>query len=192
MNDQYIRNIVRQEITAQSNASRFGITPTSNHSHTGFDSPRINSGDLIPGLRTAGSVEFDSAKDYRFNVNFQPSLVIFYGNPYHTDGGIDRHTFVFGQAALGQNLYFQPDTTKAVTVGGEQGIVQSSTMFMALNSGSSSSFQAISSQTHIIDVEESGSVVARATVSSYGQNFFTITVDTLADGWTILGNYFVM
>lgn len=269
-NDQYIRNIVRQEIASASNGSRFGITPTSNHAHTGIDSPQINGGNIIPGLRTTGTVEFDSAKSYKFNVNFQPNLVVFYGNPYHNSAGvitsvainnggtgyslgdiltitsgsggkakvtsvsgstitavtlssggsgyttstqattgghgtgatvdivatgstsIDRHTFVFGQAALGQNQYFQPDTTSSVKIGGASGVVQSSTMFLGLGSGSTSSFQTIASQTHLINVVDTGTVVARATVSSYGQNYFTITVDTLSAGWVIVGNYFVM
>lgn len=145
------------------------------------------------GLVTSGSVEFDSAKDYVFNTNFQPSLVMFYGTPYHMTGGsIDIHTFVFGHAALGKNLYFQPDTTSSVKTGGKLETVQSSTMFMAIGSGSSSSFQGVPGEEHIINVQQSGGVVARATVSAYGQTSFTITVDTLASGWTILGNYFVM
>lgn len=177
---------------AQQNGSRFGISTTGNHAHTGLDSPQINGGNIIPGLRTSGSVDMASAKDYKFNVNFQPSLVVFYGNPFHTGAGIDRHTFVFGQAALGQNQYFQPQTTASVTIGGKSDIVQTCTMFMALGTGSGSSFQTIASQTHLINVQESGSVVARATLSSYGQNYFVITVNTLASGWTITGNYFVM
>lgn len=104
---------------------------------------------------------------------------------------IDRHTFVFGQAALGQNLYMQPLNNRAVTTGGILQTVQTSTMFLALNSGTTTSFQAISSQTHLINVEDTGSVVARASVSGYGASSFTINVETLASQWVILGNYFV-
>jgi hypothetical protein len=194
MDEIRIRNIVRQEIASSNSSGRFGFNMTPQHSHTGLagDGPQLNAGNLLPGLKTTGSVEFDSTKDYRFNVNFNPTLIVFYGNPYHTTSGtIDRHTFVYGQAALGSNLYFQPDTTASVTIGGKPGIVQSSTMFMALNSGTSSSFQTIANQTSLIHVQESGSVVVDAKVSSYGKNSFTVTVNTLASGWTVLGNYFV-
>jgi hypothetical protein len=270
MDEAKIRAIVRSEMESNSSRSRFALNTTGKHAHTGLDSPRVNSGDLIPGLKTSGRVEFDSTKDYRFNVNFNPTSVVFYGNPYHTTGGVitavaisgggtgyglggvlnisggingtatitgvssgaitsvslanagfgyttgtnattggggtgatvsvtvggvatvfDRHTFVFGQAALGQNLYFQPDTTSSVTIGGKPGIVQTSTTFLALNNGGSSSFQAVSNQTSLIHVEDTGSAVVDAKVFSYGKNSFTIRVGILASGWVIIGNYFV-
>lgn len=184
--------MVRSEIAAQSSANRFTLATNTRHTHNGLDSPRINSNNLLPGLSTSGRVEFDNITSYTFNTGFQPKSVVFYGNPYHTSGGgIDRHTFTFGQAALGQNLYFQPGTNRSVNTGGQFSIVQTCTMFMALDSGGSSSFQTIASQTNLIHVEESGTVVAAASITGYNPSSFTITVTSLADGWIILGNYFV-
>lgn len=56
LNESQIRNIVRQEIATQQNGSRFGITPTSNHSHTGIDSPYV----FQPVLTYVGRINADA------------------------------------------------------------------------------------------------------------------------------------
>lgn len=171
----------------QNSAQRFGLNAIPFHRHTGLDSPRINSAHITPGLKTSGSVTMSSEKDYRFNVNFTPSSVLFYGIAVNSISSPTYRAFVVGQAALGQNLYFQPGTTSSVTVGGKREIVQSSTMISYSNS---SGAHTIADEGHIVDVEDS-SVIARATISSYGQNFFIVTVETLSSGWSIIGNWFV-
>lgn len=272
MNEDRVRQIIRDELMRNKQQARFNLNVNPNVRHTGIDAFPVNAGNLAPGLRTSGSVKMTSVKNYTFNTNFRPSLVTFYGNPYRQSGGAiltlsisaagagyhlgdtlninggingtatinqldnngglltitlknggfdygtgittvtsasgygqnatvsinsvsppstDRHTFVFGQAALGQNLAFQPNTSNSVKTGGTLEIVQTSTMFMALGSGINTTFQAIAGQEHLVNVQESGSVVARATVNSYGPSSFTISVDTLASGWVISGNYFV-
>lgn len=192
-NDDYIRQIVRDEIQKQNSKSRFNISPTNRHVHNGTDSPKINSGNITPGLRTTGEVEFDSAKDYVFNVNFAPSQITLYGIVSNTS--IGYRALVIGQAALGQNLYFQPTTTSSVTVGGNLGIVQSYAQILVVDANFGSSTggfaKATADDQHILSITDGTTIYARATVSSYGQNSFTITVDTLASGWKINGSYFV-
>lgn len=173
---------------------RYGLNQTTYHTHKGgIGGPRINSADLIPGRKTSGSVTMASAKDYKFNVNFVPNLVLFYGTIADGTPGTGFRTITIGQAAMGQNLYFQPQSTSAVTIGGKPEIVQSCSSLVINGTGNGQVHYAPVGETHLVDVwtTDANSPIARATLSSYGQNFFTVTVDTLASGYTIVGNFFV-
>lgn len=187
MNEDQIRDIVRNELQQQGSGGRFGMGGVQKHTHNGLDSPKVNAGNLIPGLKTTGEVEFATeGRDYKFNVNFTPHLVTLYGIATRTSVGL--RSVVVGQAALGQNLYFQPDSPHAVTVGGKLEIVQSYAQLLINNAGTA---RATADDQHILSVTDGSTIFARATVTSYGQNFFTIHVDTLASGWTINACYFV-
>lgn len=56
-NEQNMRNIIRQEIASANNGSRFGVNPTSNHSHTGIDSPYV----YQPVLSYIGHINADAS-----------------------------------------------------------------------------------------------------------------------------------
>lgn len=178
--------MIRQELAKSKQASRFNLNVNPRVSHTGLDSPPINSSNIKSGLKTTGAVTFAEIKDYKFNVNFTPSLVQFYG--IASDIASGYRSLIVGQAALGQNLYFQPTNSSTVTVGGKFEIIQSYAQFLYNNGGAA---HATADDQHIIDCTDGSTIFARATVSSYGQNFFVITVDNLAPGWSINGSYFV-
>lgn len=113
---------------------------------------------------------------------------------YDTPAIIVR-AFCVGSAQIGGNYYFQPDTTGSVVVGGPiQDIIQSSSYVGATGTGSGTvtNFRALADEGHIVDVEypSQGSIVARATVSSYTNSAIFIDV-TLSTFWEINGNWIV-
>ncbi|MDE2102436.1 MAG: hypothetical protein KGL39_34640 [Patescibacteria group bacterium] len=194
MNEQQIRQLIRQEIQADKSNSRFGLNVIPVHAHTGQnDGSQINSSNLVPGLKTLGTITMATVgATYTLNTGFNPSSVVFSGTPYHSSGGgKDKHTFVYGYAALGQNLPFQPAGTRGVVAGGSYEIIQGSTSFYAGGSGSTTAFAATNDENHIVNVNDGSSDVVRATVTGYSPSGITIKLDTLSTGWTLIGNFYV-
>ena len=60
--------------------SQYEVKPVQDHRHNGIDSNQITQSDVIPGLRTGGSVTFATdATTYTLGTNFNPSGVLFTG-----------------------------------------------------------------------------------------------------------------
>lgn len=184
LSESQIRNIVRQEMATQQNGSRFGITPTSNHAHTGLDSPQINQNNILPGNSVEGSIMFAQAQTtYKIGINFNPTSILVHGNAVGPGG-----TFmIVGNAQLGPSLYLQPGTSTSVRPGGPpQNIIQSNTYF-GLDSGGVA--HTLIDEEHIANVNYKVSGVntffVRATITGYDSKNVFLYTDTLASGWAL-------
>ena len=85
---------------------------------------------------------------------------------------------LIGNAQLGQSYYFQPQTNRSVTQGGQiQNVIQSSNMFLIDSSTSPVTVRDLVDEGHLIDAEyPTGTIRARATVSTYGLGY--VKIDT--------------
>lgn len=99
---------------------------------------------------------------------------------------------LIGNAQLGPSYYFQPQTSTSVQIGGQvQNVIQSSNMFLIDSSTSPVTVRDVVDEGHLIDVEYSTfGIVARATITDFDSDSISIQT-SLAQGWTIVGNYVV-
>lgn len=202
MDENKIRQIVREEMQRGSNASRFNLSNISNHKHNGVDSLRINADDLVPSTSVSGSITFAQERLYtlRLNSSFTPTHIMCYGNVV---GGSQRY-ITFGTAQLTPSFYFQPDTDTSVTVGGPQypfvdpnhpeyGTqipMQSSIYFGAESAGGA--LHTLAGNFHIVDIQfPVGTPHARATVIGYSRDAILVQVDDLDGGWEINATFVV-
>ncbi len=192
MTEEQVRQIVQSEIQRQNSGARFAMNPSQYHTHDKINSPAIDSNNLIPSVVTSGSVTFQQATSYTFNLNtnFTPSLILAYGianNGVGAPATIRAHTI--GSARLGQGFYLQPKNTTEVVMGGPpQQIIQSSSYISVENGGT---FHALTDEGNIVDVEYGGTIYARATVTAFSRTAITINVPFLEAGWQIIVNYVI-
>lgn len=103
-----------------------------------------------------------------------------------------------GVAHLRPAYYFAPQSSTSVSVArkmkdpdGNKIIVQCSRYLLIVDENASAStpeYAASAGELHIVNVVWGGSIVARATITAYGPDFFEVTV-TLASNWYIAGNF---
>lgn len=184
MDEQKIRNIVRQEIQASASSGRFGLNLTPSHYHTGVggDGPQLNQNSILAGSRLEGSITFAQQTTYKIATNFNPAAVWVHGNVI---GAISGEKFMtVGNAQLGGSSYYlQPASNVSVQVGGPpQDIIQSCTYF-GMDFGNAP--HTLVSEGHIVDIFYGGVIKARATISSFNKDAIYFTVSTLVTGWTI-------
>lgn len=190
MTPQQVQQMIRQEIAKHNQAARFKMNIIPQHRHTGkgTDAPRINQGDIIPSQRVSGNITMGQQTTYTIGTIFNPSSIWFYGLATDLTDGIRAH--VVGNAQLGPSFYLQPGTSTSVVTGGTpQNIIQSSS-YLAVQGMAA---HALAGEEHIIDVTwpDAATLVARATVISFGGNSVKINVDNLAANWSIQGNFVI-
>lgn len=190
MTPQQVQALIRQEMYKYQQNARFNIARVTNHRHTGLgqDAPKINQSDIIPSQRVSGNITMEQQTIYTIGTIFNPSSIWFYGLATDLTDGIRAH--VVGNAQLGPSFYLQPGTSTSVITGGtQQNIIQSSS-FLAVQGATA---HAIAGEEHIIDVAwpDADTLVARATVISFGGNTVKISVDNLAANWSIQGNFVI-
>ena len=201
MNEQQIRQIrqiVRQELSAQAYQSGAPIVPR--HTHDNVNSPKISQSNITPAVRTSGSIQFAHIGQYIVQTNGtpNPTLVLCYGNVVNTiSGSPSVRAFTFGSAQLGQSYYLQPDTISTVKVGGPiQPFIQSCSYFSVGNPTSSGPVldSVTLNQTNAlanipIPVGGSASFVQTASLSSHTTTVMSNEVHTLADEGHIVDFY---
>lgn len=142
-----------------------------------------------PLFRTSGNVTMATdGATYRFPNPFGAKQVTFFGIAYKTDGSV--RVDCYGQAQLAPSYYFTPQTTTSVGLAGaKQKIIQAGKWFLA-TTGASPQFRARSIETTLVNIDwpNSSTIVARAEIVRYGDDFFEVEVD-LASGWEINGNF---
>ncbi len=193
MNEQQIRQIVQQEMRKYNSTARFSQNPLQRHLHNGLDSPQINNDNVIKNIPVSGSITMSQETTYTIGLANTPSTatqVFFNGIVVHNGGGgIDIRAHCIGTANFAPSFYLQPGTSTTVNAGGtQQEIIQSSSMLLIDQTGPT--FRALVDEGHIVDVEYSG-VKARATVVSYSKNSIVVDVETLASGYSIVGNWVI-
>lgn len=194
MNETAIRKLVQEELATGRYGKRFGLNNIPYHTHNGISSPKINSRDVTQGLNSTGKKKFTETGTYTFNVGFTPSFVRFYGRAFN--GGGNWSVFMFGQAALGRNLYSAQQDNDIITVKNTAYSLVQSCGFFALDYDSVSGSTQNYVNTEVGELfhaerTSDGTVFVSGMVTGYGQNSFTVDLSTLASGWTVEGNYFV-
>lgn len=192
--------MIKEEIAKSNGSSRFKINSIPNHTHDGINSPQIKSENIVPSVSVSGRITFAQATDYTLNLNasFTPSHISLYGMAYDTAGSGVR-CMVVGSANLGPSFYFQPDSTNSVATGniqypfidpninGGTVIPLQSSMYLWVDNGSTD-FHGQPGEGHIVDVQWSGTIYARATITTFDKNKVVFHVDNLTSGWEIYTN----
>lgn len=198
MDEAKIRQIVQQEIAKQNNKSRFGIQSIPNHKHDGVDSLQIKQDNIIPSVSVSGRITFAQETDYTVNLNssFTPSFVNLYGIAYDT-GASGVRCMIQGTANLGPSFYLQPNTGTSVITGDVQypfvdpnlgvTVPLQSSSYIWVDNGSTT-FHGQPGEGHIVDVQWSGTIYARATITDFSKSAVVFNVSTLASGWEIYAN----
>lgn len=254
-------------------ATKYGVAETPLHTHNGLDSPKLSQANITPGFRASGNITLaTNGRRYTLDTNFNPSLILFYGNAVHVTGftftlnathsatmgaiykdangaeytvaativsqsslttnypnalppatGVltkfsgtgdttiqytsvsqtnDIRAHCIGSANLGPSYFFEPVDSSTVAPSNTVGnVIQSSSNLLINGSGTGPATQTISDEGHLISVQFSGVIVARATIpnpwtgpnlvnNGYGTGYFLLDVE-LTDGWQINGNFVV-
>lgn len=180
-NDSQIRAIVQQEVARIQQSQRFNLTNTSRHQHTTTDIAPISANDITPGNSVTGSITFAQQTTYNIGVNFNPSTVVVNGNVI---GPSNQRFLTVGTAKFGPSLYLQPNTSTSVKAGGvPETIIQCCSYFGAESSGGA--MHTLVDEGHIVDIEYSGTIFARATITGYSNQGIILVVDDLVSGWSM-------
>jgi hypothetical protein len=182
------------------------------HFHNGIDNVKIDKQNLSGNKINTGTITFYQKTTYNIAVNFKPQSVWFYGIVVDSLTAPTVRAQVIGNALLGGAFYSAPATTTSVGLGTAQDIAQSCTYILMGNpvngtavtsvdfvhqtytTGTivSNTVRALVDQTHIVDVEYGGTIYARATIlPSPNGGGITVSIDNLASGYSIVGNFVI-
>ncbi len=172
MDEQKIRNIVRQELQKQNNSSQYNLGVSQRHTHNGLDSLQIKQDNVIPSVSVSGRITFAQETNYTINLNssFTPSHISLYGIAYDANGSTGVRCIIIGSANLGPSFYLQPGATSTSVVTGD---IQ---------------YPFVNPEGNIVDVQWSGTIYARATITSFSKTSVVFNVSTLASDWEIYTN----
>lgn len=201
LTEKQIRQMIRQEIRNNETQGSFRLRDIPKHVHDGIDSLKIHGKDIIPSVSVSGRITFSQETDYTINLNanFTPSSVIMYGIAYDATGGTGVRCMIDGSANLGPSFYLQPDTATSVKTGniqypfidpninGGTFVPLQSSSYLWVDNGSTT-FHGQPGEGHIIDVQWSGTIYARATITEFTKNKVVVHVSDLASGWEIYTN----
>ena len=182
------------EIRADGNELSF-----KNHEHDGKDTKKIQKKNVFAAIRAAGSITMATdGRAYKLGIIDNPTKITFTGAAIHsTDGSfaagtIDIRSSIVGHAILGHSFQFQPVDDTEVTAGGPaQNFIQNSNAITVKVSATAAMLTTVS-ENHLVSVNypDNSTIVARATVTEFGQDYVEVTV-TLAADWMIVGNFTV-
>lgn len=203
MTEAQIRRIVQQEIDRNNKATRFNLSPVTNHEHDGIDSPRIKGNNIIPSCSVVGSVTFATVgQTYTLNLNssFTPQRVVAHSIVYNTSGEIYRG-FFYGEAQLTPSFYFQTSSSTSVVTGNKQypfptelfdgsiaTVPAQSSSGLLISRTTDSNVFANQSEDHILSAYVSTSdsgIRARATVVGFNRDSIQVYVPYLTTDWAI-------
>lgn len=191
-------------------AAKYGVAKVPNHTHNGYDSPRVSAWNLEQSQGSTGSITMSTdGQRYRIGINlksglsFAPCQIRFNGIVVNSTSAPTIRALVVGDAFVGPSFYQQPESSTSVNIGGiPQVVIQSSSYLLINNSGSGGLTRAQVSEGHIVSVTfpTSSDIVARATIPDLGLNTGAtdsgpisegdLVVDVeLASGWHIIGNW---
>lgn len=205
MDEQKIRQIIRDELSRRDASSRFSLNSIPNHTHNGVDSLQIKEENIVPSVCVSGRIEFAQSTRYTINLNasFTPSNVFVYGNVFDSTSSPTVRALTIGNASLTPSFYLQPDTSTSVVTGNIQypfptelfdgsreNVPMQSCTYLATGTGSPN-FRALSSEGHVVSIEYGGTIYARATIIGFSKTSIIIDVPYLTSGWSIIANYLI-
>lgn len=199
MNNGLTARQVQDMIDTSIKKSQYGVTKIPLHGHTGSDgSQKIPASSVLPPISGSGSITLATQhQTYTFGLpqNSAPNLLTFWGAVNFNPGtGNTIHSFAFGMAQLAPGYYFQPNGSFGVIAGGlfEPLTQNGSALIIDSTPPTSPVVQVSVGQEHLVDVSyPSGTLVARATVTSIQNGNIYIFTDTLVSGWSIIGDFMI-
>jgi len=158
------------------------------HVHNGIDNIRVAQSNINVGTRVNGaSITFSQQTRYLIGITFNPTMIQFNGIVVDSITAPTIRAQCVGIALLGGSYYLQPSTTTSVTTASTiQNITQSGSYLAVLPAGAA---RALVTQTHILSFEYGGIIYARMTIESYNNQGLVVNVETLATGYSIVGNF---
>lgn len=191
MNEQQVRQIIKEELLKQNYNSGAPIVPP--HTHDGISNTKIEQENIIPGVKFNGTINMSQNATYTIPITGNPTQVTFYGGALNTSGGAAtaQHVMVVGNAQLGSCYQFQPGTDTSVTLNNIQTTIIQGSAAIGIYSSSLSSTTLQNSQGHICyALDITGAVAAYADIISYDNSSLKITVH-LSSNWRISGLWIV-
>ncbi len=181
-----VRRIIQDEALKNYRSGSPSVAP---HTHDGNNNLQIKESDLIKSIKVNGTINMAQSTDYilKFgNAKLAPTAVSFIGGAL-TLAGSGKHAMVVGNAQLGVNQQFQPESTTSVIIGPVQtNIIQGSACIL-IDDANVNNTVIRNSQGHIVFVQDiASSIVAQADVISFTNSELRIRT-TLASGWSISG-----
>lgn len=210
MNEQQIRQLIRQEMRNGQNSSRFGLNSVPFHTHDGVNSPKVKEDNVIPSVSVIGSIRMatqGAIYTLGLNSNFTPQNIQTYGAIRGTYNGSTVRAITVGSAQLTPTFYFQPGTNRSVVTGNKEypfatlqpdGTVRpvpaQSSAYLLSSRGSLSDTYALTSENHLVSVSgfpTDNDIYARATVIGYTKEAIQVYVPYLETGWDINLTYII-
>lgn len=203
MDENRIKQLIREELDKRKNNVRFGRQRASNHTHDGGDSPKIAETNLDRNPAVLGSVEFATeGQTYTFELNMPYTPRRIHCN-FIIAGSTVRMIGV-GEAYLGEGYYLQPVNSNTVQVGDirypaatkqpdgstKEVPLQCSNWFWANRSDNDQYFAAVS-ENHIVSVSFSGTIYARVTVVDFSKDKIVLSVPFLESGYSVFANFLI-
>jgi len=205
MDDQKIRQIVRDELNRRDASSRFALKSIPNHTHNGVDSLPIQANNIIPSSSVTGSLTLSAVQEYtiQLNASFTPQSILAYGIATGDSGATAWRVISIGSAQLTPTFYLQ-DPTDAATpdnyvITGElqfpfRGKPAQSSVFHSTRRGSNTTFYAGNSEDHIVSIFDGlteSDIQARVTVTGFSKTSITLDVPILEAGWEVILNFVI-
>lgn len=206
MDEQKIRQIVRQELAQRDASSRFALNSIPNHTHNGVDSLPIKEDNIIPATSITGTITIDQATTYTLNLNasFTPRLVTVDGILTGTYDGNAARVHTVGSALLTPTFYFEENRPDGQAVANTtidtldlqfpfNGRPAQESSALWVTRGGTSNFFANASRDHLVSVyygtnPSTSDDVARVTLTQFSKTSITLEVPVLVSSWTIFLN----
>ncbi len=190
LTEQQIRKIVQEELVKNYKSGNPQIPP---HNHDGNNNLKISQRNIIPLTKGNGTIDMATSGVYKLklgNYGLVPSSITFYGGALSTAGS-GMHAMVVGNAQLGNNQQFQPETTKSVILGPVQTTIIQGCGSILIDDSNVNNTVIRNSEDHIVYVQNiSGTVLATADVTSFNNSEIIITTDLTAN-WSISGLWII-
>lgn len=209
MDDQKIRQIVRDEISRSQGRGRFGLTTNNFHTHDNINSQKIKAENIQPSVNTAGAILFGTeGATYTINLNtsFTPSSILAYGVVTNAAVSPNIRCHTIGSAQLTRGFYLQSESNLSVKMGGpeypfpttqpdgsKKTVPIQGSSFIYINETSGAVRSGVS-EDHIVSVfigEDIADIRARVTVVDFSSTFIKLYVPYLTSGWRVNVNYVI-
>lgn len=190
MNEQRIRQIIREEIFRDNNKSRFvGVQSIQDHIHNGVDAPRISQDDLVNGTANNSLIVMNENETFQLKNVQGISRITFHGFAAdNADGSpATQRALINGTVVFGTCLRFtgSGSVISPEGAGNTTAFTQGTSSIYTLNQVDA--IRVSSSSDHFAYVTDGSTEVAKASVVAVSVDSISIRVE-LASNWQITGS----
>ena len=218
MNPQDIQKLVQAEVAKQMSTANPAFTKALDnyvsqktyllpkvvpHKHDGVDNSRIPESSVIPSTKIMGKINFAQNKTYTlYFTSPNQTTILFNGLAFETGAGTD-YVMINGTAIITRALYFQPNNTSSVKVGGTAYPQTSSTGLQTLAQSSSNLYihtttTPVNTFGHVDEVfivnafSGAGAHIVTGQLLNLTKNSVDFQVTNLVSGWELVGNFTIL